>query len=108
MARDGPSPGASFSRVDRSTPVDSAAEGGMRAADVQLPAVHAKAPRPEVRLAGRFPCGAGPGTTLWTGPSGQVPGEGSGPDFARGAGYLDRLLVEARGTVESKITALSR
>src|SRR5688572_5624017 len=49
--RDGPGPGASSSRVDRSTPIGSAAEGGMRAADVHLPAVHAKHPQPEVRLA---------------------------------------------------------
>ncbi len=81
----------------------------MRAADVHLPAVHAKHPQPEVRLAGQFLGGEGPGTTLWTERSGQVLGEGSGLDFARGAGYVDRLLVRAwGGTVESKITALSR
>jgi hypothetical protein len=69
----------------------------MRAADVHLPAVHAKHPQPEVRLAGQFLGGEGPGTTLWTERSGQALGEGSGLDFARGAGYVDRLLVGARG-----------
>ncbi len=74
----------------------------MRAADVHLPAVHAKHPQPEVRLAAQFLGGEGPGTTLWTERSGQVCGEGSGLDFARGAGYVDRLLVGAwgRGGVE--------
>lgn len=69
----------------------------MRAADVHLPAVHAKHPQPEVRLAGEFLGGEGPGTTLWSERSGQVLGEGSGLDFARGAGYVDRLLVGAWG-----------
>ena len=80
----------------------------MRAADVHLPAVHAKHPQPEVGLAGQFLGGEGLGTTLWTERSGQVLGEGSGLDFERGAGYLDRLLVGAWGTVESKSTAPSR
>jgi hypothetical protein len=80
----------------------------MRTADVHLPAGHAKHPQPEVRLAGQFLDGEGPGTTLWTERSGQVLGEGSGLDFARCADYVDRLLVPAWGTVESKITALSR
>lgn len=80
----------------------------MRAADVHLPEVHAKHPQPEVRLAAQFLGGEGPDTTLWTERSGQVLGEGSALDFARGAGYVDRLLVGPAGTVESKITALSR
>ena len=50
----------------------------MRAADVHLPAVHAKHPQPEVRLAGQFLGGEGPGTTLWTERSGQVLGEAAG------------------------------
>ena len=53
----------------------------MRAADVHLPAVHAKHPQPEVRLAGQFLGGEGPGTTLWTERSGQLLGEGSGLDL---------------------------
>jgi hypothetical protein len=65
----------------------------MRAADEHLPAVHAKHPQPEVRLAGQFLGGEGPATTLGTERPGQVLGEGSGLDFARGAGYEDRLLV---------------
>ncbi len=69
-----------FSPVDRSTLIGSAAEGGTRAADVHLPAVHAKHPQPEVGLAGQFLGGAGPGTTLWTERSGQVLGEDSGLD----------------------------
>jgi hypothetical protein len=69
-----------FSPVDRGTPVGSAAEGGMRAADVHLPAVHAKHPQPEVGLAGQFFGGEGPGTTLWTERSEQVLGEDSGLD----------------------------
>jgi len=52
----------------------------MRAADVQLTAVHAKHPQPEVGLAGRFLGGEGPGTTLWTERSEQVLGEDSGLD----------------------------
>ena len=80
----------------------------MRAADAHLPAVHAKHPQPEVCRAGQFLGGEGPGTTLWTELSGQVLGESSGLDIERGAGYVHRLLVEAWGTVESKITALSR
>ena len=58
----------------------------MRAADVHLPTVHAKHPQPEVRIAAQFLGGEGPGTTLWTERFGQVLGEGSGLDFARGAG----------------------
>lgn len=74
----------------------------MCAADVHLPAVHVKHPQPEVRLAAQFLGGEGPRTTLGTERSGQVFGEGSGLDFARGAGYVDRLLVGAwgRGGVE--------
>jgi len=75
----------------------------MRAADVH-PAVHAKHPQPEVRLAAQFLGGEGPGTTLWTEGSGQVFGEGSGLDFARGAGYVDRLLVGAWGHGGTKYT----
>jgi hypothetical protein len=52
----------------------------MRAADVHLPAVHAKHPQPEVGLAGQFLGGEGPGTTLRMERSGQVLGEGSGLD----------------------------
>jgi hypothetical protein len=70
---------------------------GCAADDVHLPAVHAKHPQPEVRLAGQFLGGDGPGTTLWTERSGQMLGEGSGLDFARGAGYVDRLLIGAWG-----------
>src|SRR6476659_3452035 len=53
-----------FSPVDRSTAVGSAAEGGMRAADVHLPA---RSTRSTHSRAGRFLGGEGPGTTLWTG-----------------------------------------
>jgi hypothetical protein len=80
----------------------------MRAADVHLPAVHAKHPQPEVGLAGQFLGGEGPGTTLWTERSGQVLGEGSGLDFERGAGYVDRLLVGAWGHGGLEDPALSR
>ena len=79
----------------------SAAEGGMRAADVHLPAVHAKHPQPEVGLAGQFFGGEGPGTTLWTERSGR---NALGRCLARTADWtrarcqlLDRLLVGAWG-----------